>query len=62
MKRGVLSPLKAFLMSGKRLIGAFWRQNMALALLMVLALFALSLVFAFLAAAPVLSPFVYPMF
>lgn len=62
MRRGFFAPVKAFWLAGRRMVAAFVHQRVTLALLVAVALFVLSLVFAFLAAAPVLSPFVYPMF
>jgi hypothetical protein len=62
LKRGALAPLQVLMMSASRIVRAFRRQKMVFGLLVALALLALSIFFAFLAAAPVLSPFVYPLF
>ncbi len=62
MKRrpGVLLPAMAD--NARRLTKVFRRQRVTPALIVAFALLGLAVVFAFLAFAPQLSPFVYPLF
>jgi hypothetical protein len=60
--RNPLWALQAAGRTGASLVGTLRRQRLAPLWLLALAVFALAIVFAFLAAAPFLSPFVYPLF
>lgn len=62
MKRGTFAVLTAFRQTTSRLFRVFLLQRLGLSLALLFALILISLVFAFVAFAPVLSPFVYPLF
>jgi hypothetical protein len=57
-----LHPLKSIWYTARSLVRAFRRQRISIALIVALLLLLLAVVFAFLAFAPVLSPFIYPLF
>jgi hypothetical protein len=54
--------LKLIFRTLQELFGAFVKQKIPLAFILAFVIFILSLLFAFLAYSPVLSPFIYPLF
>ena len=62
MKRGIFAPVVSLARNAARIWTIFPRQRLGKGMLLAFLLLAFSVVFAFLAFAPVLSPFVYPLF
>lgn len=62
MARPRLAVVTSSWMTFRSLMTTFWRQRLGRAIVLVIVIFLLALIFAFLAFTPVLSPFVYPLF
>lgn len=62
MKLRILDTLEIVGMNFLSLFKIFRRERVPMALILALALLLLAIFFAFLAFAPVLSPFIYPLF
>ncbi len=62
MARNWLSPAKGFFTTIGDVCRGFFRQKVGAAVPLLVFLFVLGLLFAFVKFAPILSPFVYPLF
>ncbi|MBI3548921.1 MAG: hypothetical protein HY078_07780 [Elusimicrobia bacterium] len=62
MSRPLLAPIGAAALTFRALLGTFRQQRIGSVSWFSVIIFLLAVLFAFLAAAPILSPFVYPLF